>query len=109
MDRKELNLQFIKLSRLEQLDKIYYMRAILGIIAGVILGVALNPANRGMALQFTVLTGFIVYIISYIVAKKIGTRVKSEEKRKLATSGIFPFIFLLLMFMIIAYTGIWGR
>ena len=109
MDRKELNLQFIKLSRLEQLDKIYYMRAILGIIAGVILGVVLNPANRGMALQFTVLTGFIVYIISYIVAKKIGTRVKSEEKRKLVTSGIFPFIFLLLMFMIIAYTGIWGR
>jgi hypothetical protein len=102
-------LQFIKLSRLEQLDKIYYMRAILGIIAGVILGVTLNPANRGMALQFTVLTGFIVYIISYFVAKKIGTRVKSEEKRKLATSGIFPFIFLLLMFMIIAYTGIWGR
>ena len=109
MDRKELNLQFIKLSRLEQLDKIYYMRAILGIIAGVILGVVLNPANRGMALQFTVLTGFIVYIISYIVAKKIGTRVKSEEKRKLATSGIFPFIFLLLMFMIVVYTGLHGN
>jgi len=85
------------------------MRAILGIIAGIVLGVALNPSNRGLALQFTVLIGFIFYIISYIAAKKIGTRVKSEEKRKLATSGIFPFIFLLLMFMIIAYTGIWGR
>jgi len=99
----------MKLSRLEQLDRIYYMRAILGIIAGIVLGVALNPSNRGLALQFTVLIGFIFYIISYIAAKKIGTRVKSEEKRKLATSGIFPFIFLLLMFMIIAYTGIWGR
>ena len=99
----------MKLSRLEQLDRIYYMRAILGIIAGIVLGVALNPSNRGLALQFTVLIGFIFYIISYIAAKKIGTRVKSEEKRKLVTSGIFPFIFLLLMFMIIAYTGIWGR
>jgi hypothetical protein len=99
----------MKLSRLEQLDRIYYMRAILGIIAGVILGVALNPSNRGLALQFIVFSGFIFYIISYIAAKKIGTRVKSEEKRKLATSGIFPFIFLLLMFMILVYTGLHGN
>lgn len=99
----------MKLSRLEQLDRIFYMRAILGIIAGIVLGVALNPSNRGLALQFTVLIGIIFYIISYIAAKKIGTRVKSEEKRKLATSGIFPFIFLLLMFMIIVYTGLHGN
>ena len=107
MDRKELNLQFIKLSRLEQLDKIYYMRAILGIIAGVILG-ALNPSNSS-APYLIVFIGIIFYIISYIAAKKIGTRVKSEEKRKLATSGIFPFIFLLLMFMILVYTGSHGN
>jgi protein-S-isoprenylcysteine O-methyltransferase Ste14 len=99
----------MKLSRLEQLDRIYYMRAILGIIAGVILGVALNPSNRGSALYLIVFIGFIFYIISYIAAKKIGTRVKSEEKRKLATSGIFPFIFLLLMFMILVYTGLHGN
>ncbi len=99
----------MKLSRLEQLDRIYYMRAILGIIAGVILGVALNPSNRGSALYFIVFIGFILYIISYIAAKKIGTGVKSEERRKLATSGIFPFIFLLLMFMILVYTGLHGN
>ena len=99
----------MKLSRLEQLDRIYYMRAILGSIAGVILGVTLNPSNRGSALEFIVLTGFILYIISYLAAKKIGTSVKSEEKRKLATSGIFPFIFLLLMFMILVYTGLHGN
>lgn len=99
----------MKLSRLEQLDRIYYMRAILGIISGVILGVALNPSNRDSAVGFIVLIGFIIYIISYIAAKKIGTSVKSEEKRKLATSGIFPFIFLLLMFMILVYTGLHGN
>ncbi|MDQ5868470.1 MAG: hypothetical protein M3530_01935 [Thermoproteota archaeon] len=94
---------------MEQLDRIYYMRAILGIISGVILGVALNPSNRDSAVGFIVLIGFIIYIISYIAAKKIGSRVKSEEKRKLATSGIFPFIFLLLMFMILVYTGLHGN
>lgn len=99
----------MKISRLEQLDRIYYMRAILGIIAGVILGVALNPSNRGSALSYIVFIGFIFYIISYIGAKKIGTKVKPEEKRKLATSGIFPFIFLLLMFMILVYTGLHGN
>ncbi len=99
----------MKLSRLEQLDRIFYMRAILGIISGVILGLALNPSNRDSAVGFIFVIGFIFYIASYIAAKKIGTRVKSEEKRKLATSGIFPFIFLLLMFMILVYTGLHGN
>jgi len=45
-------------------------------------------------------------MISYIVAKKMIPRVKSDEKRKLVTNGIFPFIFLMFMFMIIVYTGL---
>src|SRR4029078_12729054 len=99
----------MKLSRLEQLDRIYYMRAILGIIAGVILGVALNPSNRGLALQFIVLIGFIFFIIFYTAAKTIRTSENAAEKPKLATSGIFPFIFLLLIFMILVYTGLHGN
>lgn len=69
----------MKLSRLEQLDRIYYMRAILGIIAGVILGVALNPSNRGSALYFIVFMGFIFYIISYI-AKEDWNQSKVRRK-----------------------------
>jgi hypothetical protein len=55
------------------------------------------------------MVGLVFYIISYVYAKKIVTKIKKEERRKLVTNGIFPFIFLLLMFMIIVYTGLYGN
>jgi hypothetical protein len=55
------------------------------------------------------MVGLVFYIISYVSAKKIVTKIKKEERRKLVTNGIFPFIFLLLMFMIIVYTGLYGN
>jgi uncharacterized membrane protein len=63
---------------LEPIDKIYYIRAILGIIAGVIIALSISPdTNQGTIIG-------IIFI----------------------TNGIFPFIFLLIMFMILAYTGL---
>jgi uncharacterized membrane protein YfcA len=94
---------------LDQLDKLYYVRAFLGALCGVILGFILNPENAGSAISVIFLVGLVFYIISYVAAKKIVTKIKKEEKRKLATNGIFPFIFLLLMFMIIVYTGLYGN
>jgi protein-S-isoprenylcysteine O-methyltransferase Ste14 len=85
------------------------MRAILGAISGVILGLVLPyPSIRDAAIGLVFLVALIFYIISYFAAKRIIPRVKSDEKRKLATNGIFPFIFLMFMFMIIVYTGLHG-
>ena len=94
---------------LEQWDRIYYIRAIIGAISGVILGSVLPyPSDNQIAGGLVFLIALIFFIISYIVAKKMMPKVKSDEKRKLVTNGIFPFIFLMFMFMIIVYTGLHG-
>jgi len=84
------------------------MRAIVGAIAGIIVAVILNPSNHSMGYGAAFSIGIIFYIISYIIAKKMTYKIKSEDKRKLATNGIMPYIFMLLMFMIITYTGLNG-
>ena len=92
---------------MEPIDKIYYIRAILGLIAGVIIAVSISPdTNQGTILGIIIITGVLFYIISYWISKKIIPNVPKKEKRKFITNGIFPFIFLLVMFMILAYTGL---
>ncbi len=109
IDRKELNLHISSIDVLDQLDKLYYVRAFLGALCGVILGFILNPDNSSGAIGAILMVGLVFYIISYVAGKKIVTQIKKEERRKLATNGIFPFIFLLLMFMIVVYTGLYGN
>lgn len=109
IDRKELNLHISSIVVLDQLDKLYYLRAFLGALCGVILGFILNPDNSSWAIGAIFMVGLVFYIISYVSAKKIVTKIKKEERRKLVTNGIFPFIFLLLMFMIIVYTALYGN
>jgi protein-S-isoprenylcysteine O-methyltransferase Ste14 len=83
------------------------MRAICGLIAGIITGFMITPhTEQSSAIGTTVLIAIIFYLISYTLAKRIAQNIPKTEKRKLATNGIFPFIFLLMMFMIIIYTGL---
>ncbi len=82
------------------------MRALTGVICGVILGFILNPSNYSASIPMIIALGLFFYIISYVIAKRIGLRLKTEDRKKITTNGIFPFIFLLLMFMIVAYTGL---
>jgi protein-S-isoprenylcysteine O-methyltransferase Ste14 len=83
------------------------MRAILGIIAGVSIALSISPGTgQGTILGIIIIMSLFFYIISYWISKKILPNVPKTEKRKFVTNGIFPFIFLLLMFMIVAYTGL---
>lgn len=83
------------------------MRAILGLIAGIITGLAIAPGtDQNTAGGIVILIGIVFYIISYGVAKSIAKKIPQATRRKLVTNGIFPFIFMLLMFMIIVYTGL---
>ncbi len=92
---------------MEPIDKIYYIRAILGIIAGVVIAFSISPdTNQGTIIGIIFITSVLFYIISYWISKKIIPNVPKTEKRKFITNGIFPFIFCLLMFMILAYTGL---
>ena len=82
------------------------MRALTGVICGVILGFILNPSNYSASIPMIIALGLFFYIISYVIAQRIGFRLKTEDRKKITTNGIIPFIFFLLMFMIVAYTGL---
>jgi protein-S-isoprenylcysteine O-methyltransferase Ste14 len=81
------------------------MRAILGLVAGVIVGIAIGPGtDQASAVGIAFSIAIVFYIFSYATGKRVSGNIPKNERRKVATSGIFPFIFLLLMFMIITYT-----
>ena len=81
------------------------MRAILGLVAGVIVGIAIGPGtDQASAVGIAFSMAIVFYILSYATGKRVFGNIPKTERRKVATSGIFPFIFLLLMFMIITYT-----
>ena len=71
------------------------MRAILGILAGIIIAFSISPCtNQGTILGIIIIMSILFYIISYWISKKILPNVPKTEKRKFVTNGIFPFIFL---------------
>jgi protein-S-isoprenylcysteine O-methyltransferase Ste14 len=90
---------------LQPVDRVFYTRAILGLIAGVIVGIAIGPGTeQASAVGIAFSMAIVFYILSYATGKRVSGNIPKKERRKVATSGIFPFIFLLLMFMIITYT-----
>lgn len=97
----------MKINRLDSTDKIYYMRAILGVIAGLTLGAIIAPGTaQSTVLGIIIMIGILFYMISYFASKKMINNIPKSEKRKFIMNGIFPFIFLLLLFMIMMYTGL---
>jgi hypothetical protein len=93
---------------LEVLDKVYYIRALLGVIAGVIAGLVIIPeTDQGAVMGIIILTALVFYLLSYGISRRIDRTIPKSQKRKLATDGIFPFIFLLLMLMILVYTRLY--
>ena len=81
------------------------MRAFLGLVAGVIVGITIGPGtDQASAVGIAFSMAIVFYILSYATGKRVFGNIPKKERRKVATSGIFPFIFLLLMFMIITYT-----
>jgi membrane protein insertase Oxa1/YidC/SpoIIIJ len=95
------------LDKLDLFDRVYYMRAVLGVIGGIVAGLVIIPgSDQGAVIGIIILIGLFFYLISYAISRKIGRTVQKAQRKKLATNGIFPFIFLLVMFMIFVYTGI---
>lgn len=85
-------------------DKIFLMRALLGITAGLLSGLLgfVTPsmeAYRGLAV------GLLLYLISYYVSKYIaGERVHGPEGRRVLTTGIGTYIMLFLFTWILYNT-----
>jgi hypothetical protein len=91
------------------------MRALMGVAAGIVAGIVSGfviPLNASGAPDQNISIGIafgiaiLFYFISLGVSKGIAKNVPKDKRRKVATEGIIPFIFLLLTFMIILYTAL---
>lgn len=86
-------------------DRVYYMRAVAGIVAGIIAGFVIPVEfDQETSVGIALLIAIVFYFISFGVGKKMAKNVPKDKRKKIALDGIIPFIFLLLMFMIIVYT-----
>jgi hypothetical protein len=81
------------------------MRAIAGVAAGIVAGFVIPVAfDQSTSVATAILIGIVFYSASLVMGRKIAKNVPKDKRKKVATEGIIPFIFLLLTFMIIIYT-----
>jgi hypothetical protein len=92
---------------LDIFDRVYYMRALVGVAAGIVAGLVI-PAEFDQAASVGVAFGIAIlfYFVSFGIARGIARNVPKDKRRKVAMDGIIPFIFLLFTFMIIVYTAL---
>jgi hypothetical protein len=95
---------------LDIFERVYYMRALAGVAAGVVAGFVMpfepSMLNQGLSVGIAIGIAIVAYIVSVVVSRGIAKNVPKDKRRKVATDGIIPFIFLLLTFMIIVYTAL---
>jgi uncharacterized membrane protein YjjP (DUF1212 family) len=88
-------------------ERLYYMRALVGVAAGIVAGiVAPGEFDQFTSIGTAVLVGIVFYFASLGIGSRIAKNVPKDKRKKVATEGIMPFIFLLLTFMIIVYTAL---
>lgn len=94
---------------LEPVDKIFWMRIGFGVIAGIIAGalgyLSFNPvAFRGIGI------GFLIYLISYIVARSAYKSVlPPTEFKKFVMTGMAGYVFMFMFVWIIYNTFMYGQ
>ena len=84
-------------------ERVYYTRAVHGIIAALVIPL---DHDQGTSVGIALLIAIVMYIISYAVGKKMAKGVPQDKRRKIATEGIVPFIFMTIVFMVLVYTGL---
>jgi hypothetical protein len=83
------------------------MRAIVGVAGGILAGFVIPVAfDQYTSIATAVLIGIVFYFASFAIGRRIAKNIPKDKRRKVATEGIIPFIFLLLTFMIIIYTAL---
>lgn len=88
-------------------ERVYYMRALVGVAAGVVAGFVIPIGlDQATSVSTAVIIAIVFYIISIGIGKSVAKGVPKDKRRKVATEGIVPFIFLLLTFMIIVFTAL---
>jgi NADH:ubiquinone oxidoreductase subunit 6 (subunit J) len=92
---------------LQKLDRVYYMRSAIGVIAGLVAGLVIMPGfDQVTAVAIAVVIGIVFYIISLVVARATAKDLPKEMNKKVATDGLIPYMFMLIVFMIVMYTAL---
>jgi uncharacterized membrane protein YjjP (DUF1212 family) len=92
---------------LEIFERLYYMRALVGVAAGIVAGIVIPVEfDQFTSIGTAILVGIVFYFASLGIGSRIAKNVPKDKRKKVATEGIMPFIFLLLTFMIIVYTAL---
>jgi hypothetical protein len=82
------------------MDRIFWLRAALGVFTG-----AISQFLFGTDYQTGILLAITIYLASYYVVKRIwGPKVKPDEMRKLYTAGLPSYVLLFLFFYILLFT-----
>lgn len=88
-------------------ERVYYMRALVGVAAGVVAGFVIPIGlDQVTSVSTAVIIAIVFYIISIGIGRSVAKGMPKDKRRKVATEGIVPFIFLLLTFMIIVFTAL---
>ena len=83
------------------------MRAMAGVAAGIVAGFVIPVGfDQYSSVGIAVLIAIVFYFVSLGVGKGFAKQLPKGKRRKVATEGIIPFIFMLLTFMIIVYTAL---
>lgn len=89
------------------LDKVYYTRIVLGIIAGVLSGFIIAPEfDQGTSVGIAFGIAIAFYGVSIFIGRDFTRNMPKEAKKKAGYDGIVPFIFMNFVFMILVYTAI---
>jgi uncharacterized membrane protein YjjP (DUF1212 family) len=92
---------------LDIFGRLYYMRALVGVAAGIVAGIVIPVEfDQYTSIVTTILIGLVFYLVSLGIGRRIAKNVPRDKRKKVATEGIMPFIFMLLTFMIIVYTAL---
>jgi membrane protein DedA with SNARE-associated domain len=92
---------------LDIFERLYYMRALVGVAAGIVAGIVTpGEFDQYTSIGVAILVGILFYFASLGIGRRIAKNVPKDKRKKVATEGIMPFIFLLLTFMIIVYTAL---
>lgn len=87
-----------------KLDKLFWLRVGLGVIAGVVATFAFEPLEgedrRWASIGFMIM----LFLITIGIAKNMKMQLPSSDRKKIVTQGIGSYVFLYLFMWIVSYT-----
>ncbi len=88
---------------MKPLDKVFWMRAAVGALTGLFLG--LLTVFAGLSGENGIFIGMLTYILTYYWARfTVSAQIPPKEARKIVTTGLGSFIMLVLFIWILVNT-----